>query len=109
LEIKKKLINPQSGVTLIVLISVSLSLSILDMRNLLNWVFVGLCEIIRAVLRDLKGVLTMIKTKRRLKAFERGNSSVFVEFAKLTRQQPNKPCIVLDDQTWTFKDVNESG
>ncbi len=62
-------------------------------------------EILLAVYRDYLGTMLLIRTRRRLSRFHKEESTVFREFEKLVRTQPNKACIVYGDQTWTFKDV----
>jgi hypothetical protein len=62
-------------------------------------------EFIQALARDLMGVIKLLKIKRKLRQFEKSNSSVPEVFRKLVAKQPNKPCAIFDDQIWTFQQV----
>jgi hypothetical protein len=62
-------------------------------------------EFIRAIARDLIGAIKLLKIKRKFRQFEKSNSSVPEVFRKLVAKHPNKPCVIFDDQIWTFQQV----
>ena len=62
--------------------------------------------IINAVKRDIMGILYMIKIRRKLAYYSKQNMVTADIFREWTKKQPNKPCIIFYDKTWTFKDVN---
>lgn len=62
-------------------------------------------DIFFALYRDFLGAKLLIGTRKKLTQYEKENSTVYNEFQKIVRRQPNKPCIISNEQTWTFKDV----
>lgn len=63
------------------------------------------CEIFQAIYRDVLGTILLMRTRRRLNRFQKQNSNVYNEFCKLVRSQPDKACVIFNDQIWTFRDV----
>ena len=55
--------------------------------------------------RDLRGLLMLTKLKKKSENYDRTNNNVADVFTEWVRKQPNKPCIIFKEQTWTFKDV----
>ncbi len=56
--------------------------------------------------RDVKGLYSLAKVKRRILNLDKNPVSVSKVFKKWVKSQPNKECIVFDDKIWTFLDVN---
>ena len=56
--------------------------------------------------RDVKGLYSLAKVKRRILRLDKNPVSVSKVFRNWVQTQPNKECIVFDDQIWTFSDVN---
>ena len=63
-------------------------------------------SLIEAILRDIMGAIMLFNTERILKKFDRTNIQYADVFRKFVRKNPNKPCIIFEDQTWTFQDVS---
>lgn len=71
-----------------------------------------LCSFLRAVYdfcfaiyRDIYGAALLVRTRLRMKQFDRRNANVFETFAKIVRKQPFKTCLIFENRIWTFKDV----
>lgn len=56
--------------------------------------------------RDLRAIRTLNKIVKKSKKCDQENYSVQDVFSQWVKKQPNKPCIIFNEQTWTFKDVN---
>lgn len=69
--------------------------------NFFRYVF----NLLFAIYRDVYGVYLLIKMKQILKKFDTDNTSLGEEFRKLAENHPTKPCILYEDETWTFNDV----
>ena len=59
-----------------------------------------------AVWRDLVGVKKMLTIRDTLIKFEKEKTNTAERFSLLVKQHPSKPCIIFNDETWTFKQVN---
>ena len=71
-----------------------------------NKIITFLRNLFAAILRDLIGAITLFKIEKSIKKFEEkkiGYADVFRQFAL---KHPKKPCIMYEDQTWTFQDVS---
>lgn len=62
-------------------------------------------EILSAIGRDLYGLWLVFKIETRLRLNEKSNKVLDDLFERWVVAQPNKPCIIYNDQTWTYKDV----
>lgn len=67
--------------------------------------FDTLKEILSAIRRDLFGLWLVFKIESRLKRIEQSQIVLDDIFEGWVRSQPNKPCIIFNEQIWTFKDV----
>lgn len=57
--------------------------------------------------RDLNGLITLTKLKKKLRQLDTKHENVEQFFAKWVRQQPEKACIIFNDTIWTFRDVSQ--
>lgn len=64
-----------------------------------------ICQFVLALIRDLYGIITLIKVESKLKSIEKNGIVMTDMFRKLVRENPNKPCVVFYNQIWTFQDV----
>ena len=71
-----------------------------------NWFINFLRNFISAIIRDIIGGLTLFKVENRIKTFEKKNIQYADIFRKTLSKYPNKPCIVFEEETWTFQDVS---
>jgi len=55
--------------------------------------------------RDVICLFRLSQVKRRIEYFEKNPASVPQVFSEWVRKQPNKECIVYDNNIWTFQDV----
>jgi len=55
--------------------------------------------------RDVRALIVLSKIKRKTTNYDRKKTSVIDIFTQWVKKQPNKECIVYDDQVWTFQDV----
>ena len=62
-------------------------------------------EFIQAIFRDLIGAKKLLTIKLRIRQFEKTNSNIPETFYNLANKHPKKPCIIFNDQTWTFQQV----
>ena len=56
--------------------------------------------------REIQTFDLMFNMKKKLDYFKKNKLLTADIFLKHVKNNPNKPCIVYNDQTWTFKDVN---
>lgn len=61
-------------------------------------------QLLLAIARDIKGAIYLRGLRRKFRAFE--GSTVYREFERNSKLHPNKPCILFEEQTWTFKDMH---
>lgn len=66
-------------------------------------IVVNICS---ALYRDLIGIYYVLTVENKIKRITKKQEVLADLFAKLVRTQPNKPCIIFQDQTWTFQDVS---
>ena len=69
-------------------------------------IFRTMSELMSAVFRDLLGVYILIKVETKMHLIDKRNLLVGDLFRKLVKMQPNKACVVFNEQVWTFQDVN---
>ena len=62
-------------------------------------------EFLSAIYRDLIGIIILIKVETKMYLMDKKSLLVADLFRKLVRMQPNKPCIIFNDQVWTFQQV----
>jgi len=55
--------------------------------------------------REIQTFELMFNMKKKLDYFKKNNLLTADIFSKHVKTNPNKPCIIYNDQTWTFKDV----
>lgn len=55
--------------------------------------------------RDLRGLVMVTKIKKKTNEIDTKNYSVSDYFQRWVRVQPNKDCLVWEDQRWSFNDV----
>ena len=55
--------------------------------------------------RDIAALKTLAHVKGKLSIVDKKNLNVPEYYAKWVQQQPDKPCIIYNEITWTFKDV----
>ena len=63
-------------------------------------------EIILAIYRDIYGIYLIKRADLTLKSIEKQGGTVHRLFRQNVKLQPKKPCIVFEDQTWTFQMVS---
>lgn len=56
--------------------------------------------------RDLRGVITLSKIKKKTKYYDDHNTSVPDIVGSWAKKQAKKECIVFNDEIWTFQDVS---
>lgn len=57
--------------------------------------------------RDAKALIRYIKILAMVRRFQKNNATIDEVFAKYVLKHPNKACFIFEDQTWTFKKVEE--
>lgn len=55
--------------------------------------------------RDVAALNTLAHVKKKLSILDKKNQNVPEYFSKWVIEQPNKPCIIYNETTWTFKYV----
>ena len=55
--------------------------------------------------RDITGIFYLITIESKLRKWERKGETAFKIFRELVKKYPNKPCLVSDSLTLTFKEV----
>jgi hypothetical protein len=58
--------------------------------------------------RDIECLFLGLFVDRKAKIFKQENISVPKLFLRNLKKNPNKACIIFEDKTWTFQDVNLS-
>jgi hypothetical protein len=61
--------------------------------------------VILTLRRDIASLGLILKLKRRSIHYDKTEECVADVFTQWAKKQPNKPCIIFNDLTWTFKDV----
>lgn len=67
--------------------------------------FVG--DLVAAIYRDIIAIYLVVKVESKISRLISKEKVLADIFQKLVEEDPNKPCIVFNQQTWTFKDVDE--
>lgn len=67
--------------------------------------FKFLYGVLMAIKRDATGIYKMIFLKRKLAFYKKNNVLTHEIFSKHVKLNPNKPCIIFNDVTWTYRDV----
>jgi hypothetical protein len=57
--------------------------------------------------RDLKGLILMHTVESKFHKYEVEGVTTPMLFERLVKKQPKKPCIIFDDEIWTFQDVSD--
>lgn len=57
--------------------------------------------------RDVRAALMLRKIKKKSLLVDQLDCSVPEYFQRWVKSQPDKPCLVFEDEKWTFKNVNE--
>lgn len=57
--------------------------------------------------RDLNALITLTKVKKKLAFVDKHNINVFDYFYQWVRSQPDKACLVFNESTWTFGDLED--
>ena len=70
-------------------------------------IFRTMSDLLSAVYRDLSGLCTLAKVETKMHLIEKKQLLVPDLFRKLVKFQPNKPCIVFNDEVWTFQDMED--
>jgi hypothetical protein len=55
--------------------------------------------------RDIAALALLQRTKNKLAYLDRTHISVSDFYSRWLKAQPNKPCIIFNETTWTFQDV----
>jgi len=71
--------------------------------------FVHFLKIIYSIIvtfrRDVRGIITYFTILRKSKQVDKKDYCVADVFGQWVKKQPQKPCIIFNDKTWTFLDV----
>ncbi len=59
------------------------------------------------IYRDLVGIFYVLKIESQIYNFTRKNHVLADLFRKCLNKHPHKPCIVFQDQVWTFQDIED--
>jgi len=59
-----------------------------------------------AIKRDFNALLLVIPIAKKLITYKKQNLTTADVFLKNVKKNPNKACIIFEDKTWTFLDVN---
>lgn len=70
-----------------------------------GWKFLYIA--IRTAPRDIKAGLRYLELKWYIRKCIRQNASIPTLFAEWVQKCPDKPCLIYEDQTWTYKQVDE--
>lgn len=73
-------------------------------KALINF-FKYIFYIILTLPRDIRAAIMVSRLKRQSKVVDRKNYTVSDYYQRWLKKQPNKPCLVFEDQKWTFQDV----
>ncbi|XP_018579796.1 long-chain fatty acid transport protein 4 [Anoplophora glabripennis] len=68
-----------------------------------KWLYV----VLRTAPRDLRALYKYLRLIIQVKSFQRKNLTLADVFRQNVKKHPNKPCIVFEDQEWTFGQVEE--
>ncbi|XP_023020391.2 fatty acid transport protein 1 isoform X2 [Leptinotarsa decemlineata] len=68
-----------------------------------RWCYVAL----RTLPRDVRGLIGFIKLIIQMKTLHRRNLTIGDVFRQNVKKHPDKPCILFEDQVWTFAQVEE--
>ncbi|KAG5896525.1 hypothetical protein JTB14_020498 [Gonioctena quinquepunctata] len=68
-----------------------------------RWCYVAL----RTLPRDIRALLKYIKLLIQIRRFSKQNVTLADLFQQNVKKHPNKPCILFEDQVWTFAQVEE--
>ena len=63
-------------------------------------------ELILAIYRDIYGIYLIKRADLTLKSIQKQKGNVHRLFRENVKLQPSKPCIVFEDQVWTFQMVS---
>lgn len=63
-------------------------------------------DILAAIYRDVLAIYLVIKVETKIGLITRNEQVLADLFRKLVKKHPNKPCIIFNNQTWTFQEVN---
>lgn len=64
-------------------------------------------EFLNAIWRDLQAIKKMIIVRLIISKFEKDNSNTSERFSQFVKKHPNKACIIFNDETWTFQQVED--
>lgn len=68
--------------------------------------FIRACKgYLGALLRDIRGLFKLIQIETRIFLNEKRNTLLADVFRKNVRKSPNKPCIIYNNEIWTFQNV----
>ena len=76
-----------------------------SVKNACNWLFHQVAEFLAAVYRDILAIYLVVKVETKISRYIKNEQTLSDLFRNLVKKNPNKPCIIYNNKTWTFKDV----
>ena len=74
--------------------------------NVIKYLLKFFYYVIITLHRDILGLITLLNVKMKIRHFDKNNLAVPDVFKNWVDKQPNKECLVFDNQVWTFLDVS---
>ena len=72
----------------------------------LRMLFENVREFIRCLMRDIKALALLILNERKFENYLKRGLVTADLFRMNVEATPNKPCIIFNEQVWTFQDVS---
>ena len=76
-----------------------------SVKNACSWLFYQVAEFLVAVYRDILAIYLVVKVETKISRYIKNEQTLSDLFRNLVKKNPNKPCIIYNNKTWTFKDV----
>jgi len=67
----------------------------------------NICNLFYCIYRDINAILFFLRSKKKLDEFDQKKLIVSDVFRNLAKKHPNKACILFEDQTWTYQDIED--
>ena len=62
-------------------------------------------DFLGAIYRDILAIYLVLKVETKINRYIKKDKVLADIFRKLVYKHPNKPCIIFENQIWTFQDV----
>jgi len=65
----------------------------------------NICSFFYCIYRDIYAVFFFLYSKKKFDKFEKDNLTVAEVFGSHVKNHPDKACIIFENRTWTYKDI----